>query len=485
MRKTFAPQPTLGSHSISSIQIPTKCRDEFPQFLRAMQHIYTTIELRDKVLGLLKTKICTKKRTGRQGMDLWTIFVLAGARLCLNTDFDRLHYLSNNDNLLRQMLGVQDGIVRGREFELQTIIDNVSLLDETTLREINLILVEAGHKIVKKKETEALHVKIDSFVVEANVHFPTDYNLLYDSGRKCLDVLGYLIENNSAYGKGWRKREDWRDKLKNKMLTLSRSSADKSKNRATRLKKSAVEYLVVARQLSDKLDTIKPLGDLTLAEKVIFVQLDYYRAMLRKHIDLVNRRLLKGEKIPQEEKIFSIFEPWVEWISKGKAHRQVELGKPACIATDQWHFAIDWLVADHQSDNEMLIIILDSIRKRFQVSGCSGDKGFYSKENVELVELFDMKAVIPKKGKLSLSDQLRESEPAFMKLRRKHSAIESNINEFEHRGLDRCLDKGIYGLQRYVGLAVIAYNHRRVGKILLDQDRKAAERNAVKRRLAA
>ena len=84
-------------------------------------------------------------------MDLWTIFVSAGARLCLNTDSDRLHYLSNSNNLLRQIPGVQDGIVRGREFERQTIIDNVSLPDDATLREINRIIVEAGHKIVKKK----------------------------------------------------------------------------------------------------------------------------------------------------------------------------------------------------------------------------------------------------------------------------------------------------------------------------------------------
>ena len=321
--------------------------------------------------------------------------------------------------------------------------------------------------------------------MEANVHFPTDYNLLYDSGRKCPDVLEHLMEINSAYSAGYRKKETWRGKLKNRMLTLSRSSADKSKNRESRLKKSAAAYLDVAGQLSDKLSKINPLGDLTLAEMVIFVQLDYCRAMLRKHIDLLDRRLLKGEKIPQGEKIFSIFEPWVEWISKGKAHQLVELGKPACIATDQWHFAIDWLIADHQSDNELLPIILDNIRKHYQVSGCSGDKGFHSKDNVELIELFDMKAVIPKKGKLGLSDQQRESEPAFMKFRRKHSAIESNINELEHRGLDRCPDKGINGLQRYVGLAVIAYNLRRVGKILLDQDRKAAERKAVKYRRAA
>ena len=57
-------------------------------------------------------------------MDLWSIFVLAEARLCLNADYDRLYYLAQNDNILRQMFGVQDGIVRGREFNLQTIKDN-------------------------------------------------------------------------------------------------------------------------------------------------------------------------------------------------------------------------------------------------------------------------------------------------------------------------------------------------------------------------
>ena len=101
------------------------------------------------------------------------------------------------------------------------------------------------------------------------------------------------------------------------------------------------------------------------------------------------------------------------------------------------------------------------------------------------MELFDIKSVIPKKGKRSLSDLQREGDPEFIKVRRKHSAVESNINELEHRGLDRCPDKGIKGLQRYVGLAVIAYNLRRVGKILLEEDRKQADRKAVKHRRAA
>jgi hypothetical protein len=476
MRKRFEAQLTLGSTPIERVQIPTKSRDEFPPFLRAMQHIYCDKDLSECVFGLLESVICTRKPTGRPGMDLWTLFVLAQARLCLNTDYDDLHYRSNYDSLLRQILGIHDGIVRGRDFNRQVIIDNVSLLDDETLRSINHVIVEAGHKLVQKKETEALRIKVDSFVTEANVHFPTDYNLLWDSGRKCIDVLGDLMKGNTAYCTGWRKIEYWRKQVKSRMLKLCRACADKSKNRQDRINKTTAEYLSTARSLSSKLCTVKQLNPVDFVEEIMLKQLSYYRGMLDKHIDLVDRRLVKGEKIPHEEKIFSIFEPWVEWICKGKAHKPVELGKRTCIASDQWHFVVDWWVADHQQDNEMLLPVIDRIRKYYEkISSCSTDKGFFSKTNVEILELFEIKAIIPKKGKRNLVETQRENDPYFIKSKRRHSAVESNINELEHRGLDRCPDKGIKGMHRYVGLSVIAYNLRRIGQILLEQDRRAAE----------
>jgi len=158
------------------------------------------------------------------------------------------------------------------------------------------------------------------------------------------------------------------------------------------------------------------------------------------------------------------------------------LGKRTLIVTDQWHFAIDWWVADHQQDNQLLLPALDRIRQRYQISHCSGDKGFFSKSDIEVMELFDIESIIPKKGKRSLADLQKESDPDFIKAKHKHSAVESNINELEHRGLDRCPDKGIKGFQRYVGWAVIAYNLRRMGKILLEQDRSktvSAQRRAA------
>jgi hypothetical protein len=267
---------------------------------------------------------------------------------------------------------------------------------------------------------------------------------------------------------------------------LSRATADKTKNRDKRINEATDEYLHTARSLFSKLCQVKQLNPHDLVEGAMLLQLKYYREMLSKHIDLVDRRLLKGEKIPHEEKIFSIFEPWVEWICKGKSHKPVELGKRTCIATDQWHFIVDWWVADHQQDNQMLLPVIDRIRNIYKkILKCSADKGFYSKIDIQIMEMFDIKAVIPKKGKRSLADVQKENDPDFIKARHAHSAVESNINELEHRGLDRCPDKGIKGFRRYVGLAVISYNLRRIGKILLEQDRQEAQHKAVKRRQAA
>ncbi|MEA3448958.1 MAG: hypothetical protein U9Q98_11025 [Bacteroidota bacterium] len=74
------------------------------------------------------------------------------------------------------------------EFEYQNIYDNVSALSDDLVKELNSIILEFGHQqVFKKKGNTALRLKSDSFVVESNVHFPTDYNLLWDSARKCID----------------------------------------------------------------------------------------------------------------------------------------------------------------------------------------------------------------------------------------------------------------------------------------------------------
>ena len=84
--------------------------------------------------------------------------------------------------------------------------------------------------------------------------------------------------------------------------------------------------------------------------------------------------------------------------------------------------------------------------------------------------------VLPKKGRLSKADIERESEPEFVKLRKQHSAVESAINALEVHGLDKCPDHGLRGFKRYIAMAVVARNIQRLGAVLRQQEKEAAQR---------
>ena len=93
-----------------------------------------------------------KKQTGRNGLNLWQIFVLAQFRLALNIDYDRLHHIANYDSLIRQLLGIETETGFEKiEIAYQRILNNVQLLDDETLRKINEIVVEFGHEVLKKR----------------------------------------------------------------------------------------------------------------------------------------------------------------------------------------------------------------------------------------------------------------------------------------------------------------------------------------------
>jgi hypothetical protein len=85
-------------------------------------------------------------------MDIWEILVLATVRMTLNTNYDRLHDMANFHKLLRKIMGVENKFSEGKSYGLQTLKDNVSLLDEETINKINTLVVETAQQFVLKKK---------------------------------------------------------------------------------------------------------------------------------------------------------------------------------------------------------------------------------------------------------------------------------------------------------------------------------------------
>ena len=184
-----------------------------------------------------------------------------------------------------------------------------------------------------------------------------------------------------------------------------------------------------------------------------------------------------GEVIAHEDKVFSIFEPHTEWISKGKAGVPVELGVKVCILEDQHQFILHHQVMQKQTDDQVTVAMVAEAKKRFpNLNACSFDKGFHSPANqIALKEQLAL-VVLPRKGELSTQAQALEQADGFIKARRAHSGVESAINALEVHGLDRCPDHGIDGFKRYVALAVVARNIHRIGAILWQQDQERERR---------
>jgi hypothetical protein len=194
---------------------------------------------------------------------------------------------------------------------------------------------------------------------------------------------------------------------------------------------------------------------------------EYFITHAKLQIDQITRRVLNGEKIPPEEKVYSIFEPHTEWISKGKAGVPQELGVRVSIVEDQYGFILNHVVMQKQTDDKVTVPIIEATKKLFpNLFSCSFDKGFHSPQNKkDLVELLDL-VVLPKKGKLSAVQLIEETSDIFVQARNQHSAVESAINCLEHHGLDRCPDHGIDGFKRYVSLAILARNIHQLGRII-------------------
>ena len=469
MREVQKRQFQIGQVPIDRIQIDPKSRDDIPAVLKGLQHVWCDKALRTRLFALLDEHVLpgTDRTVGRPGMDLWQILVLAVLKQGLGCDFDRLHDLANHHGKIREFLGHSDFADRTR-YEYQTVADNVSLLTPELLSAVGQLVVESGHKVAKKKPGEPLRGRCDSFVVETDVHYPTDVNLLWDAMRCLLRETGRAAEVLSQGG--WRQ---WRCLTRGVRKLFHRV---RSTRRAT--PEHVEAYLDRCRTLVDRAaETLDELRAGGVAEHVCR-DIEGLAVHAWRQIDHVDRRLLRGETIPQAEKVFSIFEEHTRWVSKGKAGTPVELGVPVAIIEDQYQFILHHRIMWKEEDVDVAVPMVTETQERFPaLRACSFDRGFHSPDNrVRLDAMLDVNA-LPRKGRLSKAGLEREAAEPFAAARRAHPAVESAINGLEHRGLDRVYSYGADGFARMVALSVLAANLHRIGFILQKRERKRRQRH--------
>ncbi len=388
MRKFVDLQQNLFGESISNVKLDFNSRDEIPKLLFGFQKIFDSTKLRNKVGCLLQEIIPddVSMKTGRSGMDLWKILILGSLRLNCNWDFDKTHDIANNHIKVRAILGhTKDD---GKQYGLQTINDNVQLLTPEILDQINSLVVAEGHELLGVSYEE-LKARCDSFVMETNVHYPTDINVLFDAIRKIITIIASVCDMIGITE--WRQHDHNLKKIKKIFNEARRLKYSTSKNKEMQAKREQLIinahklYIEIVESFIQRAEcSMNIIRAMVVPPTVLlrFLEVDSYIIHAKRQIDQIQRRVENGEKIPHDEKVFSIFEEHTEWIVKGKAGVQQELGHRVSILEDQFGFILHHKVMEKQTDDKVAVsMVLEAKFKFKMLSSCSFDRGYYTPEN--------------------------------------------------------------------------------------------------------
>ncbi len=192
----------------------------------------------------------------------------------------------------------------------------MSLVTPALLQELNALLVREGHAVAGKPPGTALDGRVDSFVVETDVHYPTDVNLLWDAMRVVLTEVSICCGSHGV--SGW-----WQGQVLAEPGSAGLSTGEpRAVVVPTPEGAGGVVDPVRRSDGASGRDTLEGAGRIAGGLGVAPAQLSrwcWFHACSVRLQDQIRRRVLEGETIPHEEKLFSLFEPHTRWIMKGKA----------------------------------------------------------------------------------------------------------------------------------------------------------------------
>ena len=489
MRKAFDRQQRMDRPTISDVRLNLGCRDEIIPILAALRHIYTQPKLRKEILHAVARDVNrdSSSKRGRKGMDYWPIIVLASVRLGCNFDYDRLQDLAEQHRTLRQMMGIGEWDEE-TDFNWRTIRNNLTLLRPETLDRINHAIVAEGHTLVPEA---AETVRGDSFVAETNIHYPTESSLIRDGLRKVLSLCGAVAA--LVGGRGWRQNQHLYQKVKRLVRQIDRIAARKGTGYQLRIEVLYRELLGLADTVltrADKLrERLKTRGKVSGEVLALDTQVQGFMERTRHVCGTARRRVLQGENVPNNEKLFSIFETHTQLYKRGKAAQPVQFGRQVLIYEDDAGFITHaYLMPRDADDHDVVVKQTRVLQERLggRIRRASFDRGFHSPENQRQLAEIVAHPCVPMPGANQARQQEAEATVEFRQARQRHPGIESAINALQAgNGLARCRDRSEQGFSRYIQLAVLGRNLHVLGKILLAREDAQCEAAESRRKRSA
>ena len=483
MRIPHREQLQLDCPPVSQVALNLDCRDRIIPILRALQHIYSRSEILQPALGLIANDVLgdADPDLGREGMTLWQIFVLAAIRQGCQFTYDHLQDLAENHRVLQQMMQVGDW--EQATFNWRKIRDNVCHVQPQTIEKINHLVIQEGHRLVPEA---AEAIRGDSFVVETNIHYPTESRLILDGLKKILTLAPQLATLLDQIG--WRQSGSLWKKAKRAGREIDRIK--KGAHHEERLQAAYGKLFHITDLVLPRVQTLleEALGSLpnnaegclpATEASQLYQDLIYWQAVTEHVCGTAWRRVMEGVQVPNSEKLFSLFEPHTELIKRGKMAQPVQWGHKLLVMEDAAGFICHYkIVPLRAEERDLLIPEMKVLQARLlgRIRRASFDRGFHSPSNQEELARIVPHPCVPMPGRHQSAEQESTATIEFRQARQHHPGIESAIGALQSgNGLERCRDHSYVGYERYIGLGILGRNLLVLGKLLLAREHPNCE----------
>jgi IS5 family transposase len=326
-------------------------------------------------------------------------------------------------------------------------------------------------------------VRGDSFVAETNIHYPTDSSLIGDGLRKILQLGAALAVLLGV--RGWRQHQHLLKQVRALVREVSKAARSKGRNKTERVQAAYRPLFHLTDELLQRCRDLEGRAARSTALEAVAVhlQLQHFRQLTERVCGYSKRRVLDGEVIANDEKVFSMFEPHTELIRRGKVPEENQFGHSVLVIEDSVGFICAYQVMPNGSqDRDVVVPELRKLQARLQgkIRRASFDQAFHSPENQQELAKIVALPCVPIPG-IQGADQHTNVE--FRRARQNHPGVESAINALQAgNGLKRCRDHSKPGYERYVGLGVLGRNLHVLGKVLLAREARTSEAAKSKRK---
>ncbi len=466
MIKTHRTQWDLGDEFIAGF-IAEKSEELWEPWMRQADQALNDARLLE-IIQEAWNRLCKKSKTrGRPGTTAEVILRLLLLKHIRDWSFEELEREVRANFVYRQFTHIGGGKVP----------DDKSM--SRFSRKLGPAIIEKLHQRVvamaqEKKVIRGRKLRVDTTVVETNIHYPTDSTLLGDGLRVLTRVMNRVTE---VAGKVGTQMRDRMRSVKRRILQIARASRDlsekgKQKRTAAYSKLLEISSRVVgqAKKFSAEIARKLKRGPRKILQKAKR-QLDEMIPRVKQVMCQTRQRVLGGDT-RAEGKIVSVFEPQTEVIRKGKAGKPTEFGKLVKIQEAENQIVIHYEVFDERpSDSALLTPSLERHIAQFGRAPqmVAADAGFFSAANEAKAEELGVKRVaIPSQSTKSMERKQRQKKRWFRKAQKWRTGCEGRISVLKRRhGLHRSRYRGTDGMRRFVGLGILADNLINIGHVLL------------------